>query len=1297
MPMERISSDSGTHPKVFISYTHDSSNHKLRVLALYERLRSEGIDCRIDQLVPSPPEGWARWTRNSIEEADYVLIVCTETYKRRFDGKEEPGIGLGAQWEGKIITDALYKSEGKNTKFIPIIFSTNDKKFIPDFLDATSYVVSNPQDYTALYRLLTNQPLYKLRELGEIRRMQPEQIEPLPLSEDEQAQEAASSVRGSATVQEYPHWGDVLGATSFQGREKELKTLTGWVISDACRLVTLLGIGGSGKSSLAVELVRRIQDDADKRFDFAVLRSLKDAPPLVEVLTDVIRVITSKQVTKLPEESSDSISLLVDCLIESRCLLVLDNFERVLKEGDINGSYQTGYEGYGELLERVGKIPHRSCLILTSREKPVEIAQQEGDNLPVRSFEVPGFDPEDAANFLRVKGLVSTEDELHRLAARYDGSPLGLELIYPTVKEVFNKDVSEYLKYLGQAGPDSANVLSEVLDEQSKRLSDLERQIMYWLAVNREPEMLTEFLEDIWPPVPPLDLQRALKSLRGRSLIQNSAAGFTQHAVIMEYFTEKLVEHICQEIKAQRLSLLDHHSLLKAQVKDYVREIQILLILKPVAEQLRSILGGEKNVEKIFSEILSNLRTRELQTGYAAGNIINLLIQLKIDLSDSDFSRLGIRQAFLRNASLHNVNFARSNFAKSLFTEALNSVLSVAFSPDGKLLAAGDDAGTIHVWEVANMQKRFILKEHSGSVWSVAFSPDSQTLASCGHDKTVKLWNIASGECWSVLQADDYWVASVAISPDGQWLLSGGGDNTVRLWDITTGQCLSQLQDHTKPLHAVAFSPDSKLIASGSNDATARLYRVEDRQPLAVLMRQQQPILSVAFSHDGKMLATGSRDRTACLWDISDPWDARCLVVLGEHTDEVSAVAFSADDKTLATGSHDQTVKLWEIGNPAQAQCRVTLLEHTNSVNSIAFTRDGRLLASGSNDLTVRLWNVETGQSVRTLQGYNSSIYSVAFSRDGQTVVSSSNDKLVRLWDVAGGRCRAVLEGHTRRAICIAVSPDGQTLASGSDDKTVRLWDINTGLCLTTLRDHTDPVKAIAFSPDGQTLASSGDDSLKLWETKTYRSVNMLLAGRNVIGALAFSPDSQTIACNADNYTVQLWDIHMRQQSQVLTGHAGWVQSIAFSPDGSTLATGSSDSTVKLWDVKTGECLLTFEGHGLWVSSVAFSPDGKRLVSGGGGDHSVNIWDINTRQCLKTLEADTHPVYSVAFSPDGSMIASGGADETIRLWDAGACALLKTMRILKPYEGMNITGVTGLNEVEQSTLKALGAVSDVLP
>src|ERR1043165_4218125 len=159
-------------PKVFISYTHDSLEHMDRVLSLADRLRAEGVDCRLDQYETSPPEGWPRWMNGQIEWADFVLVVCTEAYQRRFKGTEEAGKGLGAKWEGAIITQELYEAEAHNTKFIPMLFSREDTGNIPNLLrGATYYDLSTEEGYEELYRRLTNQPPVSKPELGTLRPM----------------------------------------------------------------------------------------------------------------------------------------------------------------------------------------------------------------------------------------------------------------------------------------------------------------------------------------------------------------------------------------------------------------------------------------------------------------------------------------------------------------------------------------------------------------------------------------------------------------------------------------------------------------------------------------------------------------------------------------------------------------------------------------------------------------------------------------------------------------------------------------------------------------------------------------------------------------------------------------------------------------------------------------------------------------------------------------------------------------------------------------------------------------------
>ena len=312
-------------------------------------------------------------------------------------------------------------------------------------------------------------------------------------------------------------------------------------------------------------------------------------------------------------------------------------------------------------------------------------------------------------------------------------------------------------------------------------------------------------------------------------------------------------------------------------------------------------------------------------------------------------------------------------------------ITEVGYAPDGNTLAVASSLG-IYIYDVYTFkQKDFI--ETNSRVNSIAFSPDGAILASGSDDRTVRLWRISDGKLINSLEGHTSSVINVAFSPDGTVLASGSGDRTIRLWRVSDGKLLNSLEGHNGWVESVAFSPDGTVLASGSGDRMIRLWRVSDGKLLNSLEGHTTTKISVAFSPDGIVLASGSQDRTIRLWRVSD---GKLLKFHEGYTDYVRIIAFSPDGAILASGANDGPVRLWRVSD---GKLLNSLEGHTTSVDSVAFSPDGTFLASGSGDGTVRLWRVSDGKLLKSLEEHSSSVLSVAFSPDGSILASGDWDR----------------------------------------------------------------------------------------------------------------------------------------------------------------------------------------------------------------------------------------------------------------------------------------------------------------
>lgn len=1134
--------------------------------------------------------------------------------------------------------------------------------------------------------------------------------------------EVAAAVHSAVVNLENP-----LDLTGFLGRARDLATLRDWVLGTkreaACRLVAVVGSGGAGKSYL----VAKLADEVTPHFDFILERSLRHYERLETLLANLNPVLAEATGAALPSAANEDLSGAIATLLEFfrryRCLLILDDLDQVLESGKLAGRYRREHQAYATLLQQVVSRDHRSSLIVISTEKPNDLSELE-QNAPryVRTLSLDGFNETDASTFLKARGLSEPGPARSKLIQHYGGNPLALKIAAATIQDLFGGDPSVFL----DQGASIFGGIQTLLDQQFERLSLLEQEILYWLAINREMAF-SDLQDDVLTSVSLSDLLDALESLGRRSLIEKTTPApeepsrrrpertgirFSLQPVVQQYVIERLIHQVCDEIIAGKPDLFERHALLKADAKEFIRDYQIQAILKPVKERLLSRLGTAQALRQQVEQLLDRLRQSPTpKTGYAAGNVLNLLGHLDLDadldcLNGMDFSGLTIRQAYAMGLYLRRVNFAQASFIKPVFTESFGNVLAIAFNPTGQLLATGDADGELRTWEITTTdnEQKLTYRGHTSWVYSVAFSPDGKWLASSSSDQTIRIWDPSKNLCLKVLTPSPTWVRCVAFSPDSKWLASSSDDHHIYIWEVATWRLVGTLTGHQGIVRAIAFAPGSVddpervVLASASDDHTVRLWNVTTGDALMSLRGHSEWVYAVAFSPDGQTLVSGSEDQTVRLWDRVT---GQCRHILSEHRAGVRSVSVSPDGSLVASGSEDQTVRLW---NMATGECHHTLEGHRGRVWSVAFRPDGAILASGSEDQLVKFWDVAEGKSVQTLQGYTRGVRSVAFGSDSTVLVSSGEDRIVRVWDVPTKQPKR-LRGHTGRVWSVALSPNGQMIASGSDDRTVRLWDRRTGECLQSLPEHTNWVRTVAFKPDGSMLASGSDDcTVRLWDVVTGKGLHCLKGHDDWVWAIAFHPTDPLLASASGDRTVRLWDVETGACLDTLTAHPKPLRAVAFNRDGSLLASAGDDPYIRLWDVKTRTLIKTLEAHLGWVRSVAFSPT-QDLLASGGGDDRVKLWavsellrtDATKDDPIAVLEGHTRRIRSVAFSADGHALASGSKDETIRVWNLTDLTRLTkdtalVLRTQRPYEAMNIYGVTGLTDAQKATLRTLGAV-----
>lgn len=1067
-------------------------------------------------------------------------------------------------------------------------------------------------------------------------------------------------------------WGDAPPHMDIFGRREEMAWLNERV-QEGVKIFCLVGTGGIGKSTLARNWADALVDESDA----VIWISFKNRPDPSEVFRKICQLLVPEHT--IPVKSVfEHIDDLIDLLKCKKAIIILDNMESVMKSGDETGDFIEGFSYIERFLTRFADITTQSAVLLTTRELPNCIESFANSHPAIcRFYNLPGLDKEAVKQIVAFHGLTwKNEENLEKFSEHHGGSPYAITLASSTVLSDYGGVIDNYVESAGKL----PSKLMKLLDTQIIRLSDLQKTILYLLAVERVPVSLQSIFDSLAHSYFEDEIKDALAQLRHKSLLEpvNENGCYYIQNVLCDYATDQICKEmtgcIINVIRTKEMSsndrLLRDLHIITATASHEIREAQTRTLVKPIYKNVSARFGAARIRPELYKAIRS-IGNDPSTVGFAVGTLVTMMLQTAEELNGLDLSETLLWSCDFEFSDLIDTDFRGSDLRLSRFREVLDAVSCVAFGKDNDEIFFGTSDGKIHV---QNLKENSLSakKIHSGYVRGMSYDRKNGVLLTVGEDRKLHVLDPENLLEKEVVETEDHSLRFVSLSKEGKRIYGGDGGLVVQ---SDGGRIFREECSDAGIVRDGCFQGEETVAFVTENGVVICGGFMTSPSKMKSIVLENQSLWCITPIERGYLVA-GKQGK---------------IIMLDENLNRTGPEFECADSPIWhIVSGNNYYVAATSIGallffDKTTGMIRYRIAAHENWIRALSVSSDGNYLISGSADQSVKIFKESTRELRFDLAG--ESLNFLAVTDTGRSLVAGGTDGLLHCWDLSSGKPRRIHRPYNAWVRALSYSRAGDCVAVGYGTGAIELWDLKKDTFVQIGVHPGGDVWALDFHPELPVFLSAGEDGKVLqWHKDdlgnwNYREVHDF--GKWAIEC-KYSSDGKKIACgDALGHVAVIEGAHSEELP--LQEHPDQAWGIAWSKDDKRIVVAERSAMLRFWQTDKDKpiCVSVPSESANW--DVAFTEDGTTAAVVGDRGYITFVREDKINVC-KLSEGR---LQAIAPCKGKSAYVVAGYDGVVLETDLDG-NVIKRFVPDRQYSRLNVENAINVSDFQLSSIRQFG-------